>query len=338
MDYTKEHIRHCMLFQFKSGVKATKARNNICVVYPDAITVRQCQNWFKRFRKGNFDLEDIPKSGAPNMVDDDILRANIESNPRQSTYDLAQIFGCDQKTIWNHLKRIGKICKLSVWIPHKLTDANRIQRTSTCAALLSRSRTNPFFDRLITGDEKWVLYVNNKRDRQWLSPNQRPLPTVKRGRHPKKVLLSVWWGINGIVHWELLNDNQTINAELYAQQLERLGQNIRPALTNRKGVVLQHDNARPHTARLTQEKILKLGWEVLPHPPYSPDLAPSDYYLFRSLQNHLDGQEFRDKESIKMKISTFFESKPPEFYRKGIEDLTQRWSQVVQSDGEYIID
>lgn len=255
MDFTKEHIRHCMLFQYNSGFNATVSTKNICAIYPDAISVRQCQNWFQKFREGNFDLEDKSKSGAPTVVDDDILRADIESNPRQTTYDLAVTYGCDQKTIWNHLKSIGKICKLSIWVPHKLTNENRIQRTTTCAALLSRLKIDPFLDRLITGDEKWVLYVNNKRDKQWLNPNQTPLPTAKSGQHPKKVLLSVWWDIHGIVYWELLEKNRTINAELYSQQLERLAQNIRSILRNRKGVMLQHDNARPHTARLTRENI-----------------------------------------------------------------------------------
>ena len=81
-----------------------------------------------------------------------------------------------------------------------------------------------------------------------------------------------------------------------------------------------------------------MSGKVLPHPPYSPDIAPSDYYLFRSLQNYLNGQEFKNEETIKEAISTFIDSKRPEFYRKGIEALSERWSQVIQSDGEYVID
>ncbi|GFY20929.1 mariner Mos1 transposase [Trichonephila clavipes] len=56
----------------------------------------------------------------------------------------------------------------------------------------------------------------------------------------------------------------------------------RPALASRKGIVFHHNNARLHTAMVTQQKLNALGWEVLGHPPYLPDTDPSDYYLFRS--------------------------------------------------------
>ncbi|GFW95816.1 histone-lysine N-methyltransferase SETMAR [Trichonephila clavipes] len=57
-----------------------------------------------------------------------------------------------------------------------------------------------------------------------------------------------------------------------------------------KGIVFHHDNARPHTAMVTHQKLNAFGWEDLAHPPYSPDIAPSDYYLFRSMQNYLTGK------------------------------------------------
>ena len=57
-------------------------------------------------------------------------------------------------------------------------------------------------------------------------------------------------------------------------------------------MILLHDNARPHTARLTLETVEQLGLEVLPHPPYSPDLAPSDYHLFGPMKKMLGDQKF----------------------------------------------
>ena len=72
-----------------------------------------------------------------------------------------------------------------------------------------------FFDRLITGDEKWVLYDSPKRKRQWLSPNESPRSTAKPCLQPKRMLLCVWWSIHGIVHFEVLKPEQTVNADLY---------------------------------------------------------------------------------------------------------------------------
>jgi [histone H3]-lysine36 N-dimethyltransferase SETMAR len=147
--------------------------------------------------------------------------------------------------------------------------------------------------------------------------------------------------MKGILYFELLNMDQRITAEIYCQQLDRLRKILikkRPALVNQKGVILLHDNAKPHIAKITRKKLKEFGWEVLPHPSFSPDLAPSDYHLFQSLQHFLSDKNFKNKEEIQTAIFGFFNSKPKSFYRKGIEILQQRWERVIENDGEYIID
>ena len=76
----------------------------------------------------------------------------------------------------------------------------------------------------------------------------------------------------------------------------------------------------------------------MPHPPYSPDLAPSDYHLFRSLKNFLRGQRFSDFDSLKNALAAFFDRQPTEFWKRGIESLANRWEQVIEACGEYIVD
>ena len=90
--------------------------------------------------------------------------------------------------------------------------------------------------------------------------------------------------------------------------------------------------------RTTVQKIKDFGWELMPHPPYSPDLAPSDFHLFSVLQQHLNGQNFQQVEDLQEGIRSFFASKPGKFYRDGIEKLLIRWQNVINSDGEYIVD
>ena len=111
-------------------------------------------------------------------------------------------------------------------------------------------------------------------------------------------MLSVWWDFKGIVYFVLLLRSQTINSNVYCHQLIKLDKEIkkkRPGLTTRKGVIFHQDNATPHTSLVTRKKLSELGWEVMSLRPYTPDLAPSDYRLFRSLQNHLYGKTFKWK-------------------------------------------
>ena len=131
-------------------------------------------------------------------------------------------------------------------------------------------------------------------------------------------MLCIWWNFQGVLYFELLNHKETITAELFSQQSDRLQAALvkkRPVLINRKGALLLHDNARPHVAKITAGRISELNWEVLPHPPYSPDLAPSDYLLFRSFQNYLDGRKLANVEAIKTAIETYIASKPDKFFK-----------------------
>ena len=86
-----------------------------------------------------------------------------------------------------------------------------------------------------------------------------------------------------------------------------------------------HDNARPHIAKSTREKLLKLGWITVLHPPYAPDLAPTDYHLFRSLSHHLREKKFDDENDVKMELINFFDQKSQDFYERGILSLPERW-------------
>ncbi len=87
---------------------------------------------------------------------------------------------------------------------------------------------------------------------------------------------------------------------------------------------------------MTKAKLEELGFEVLPHPPYSPDLAPSDYCLFRSLQHHIRDMEFKTFGEVQNAVEEFFSLKNPDFYSNGIFSLPQRWQDVILSKGKYL--
>ena len=117
-----------------------------------------------------------------------------------------------------------------------------------------------------------------------------------------------WWSATGIIHHSFLNPGETITATKYCQQIDEMHQKLqlmRPRLVNMQGPILLHDNARPHVAQLTLQKLNELGYETLPHPPYSPALPPIDYHLSKHLDNFLREKCFKSRDEVESAFNDF---------------------------------
>lgn len=152
-------------------------------------------------------------------------------------------------------------------------------------------------------------------------------------------MVTVCWSKAGLIHHNFFNPGETITAETYCREIDemhsKLCQMSPAALVNRKGPILLHDNARPHVARSTLQKLNELGYETLPHPAYSPDLSPTDYHFFKHLDNFLEGKVFKDQTAAKNAFEEFITSRTLEFYATGINKIVSNWHKCVDSDGSY---
>ena len=150
------------------------------------------------------------------------MKEAIASDPTLTTRDVASKLSCSQSSIVRHFSELRLVSRLGEWVPHHLSPAQLRKRVEACQQLLAMHRTFNWLDSLITGDEKWVLYANITRRRQWLFPGQAATVTPKAGLHPKKRMLCVWWNVTGVVYWELLPEKCTINATKYRAQLSSM--------------------------------------------------------------------------------------------------------------------
>ena len=152
-------------------------------------------------------------------------------------------------------------------------------------------------------------------------------------------MLCIWWDQRGIIYYELLKPSETITGDRYRLQLLRLNQALkkkRPEWHNRHNkLIMLHDNARPHVIKPVKKYLEGAKWEILPHPPYSPDISPSDFHLFRFMQSALSGERFNSYEGIKKWLDEWIASKKPDFFIRGIHLLPERWEKVVASEGAY---
>ena len=147
-------------------------------------------------------------------------------------------------------------------------------------------------------------------------------------------MITVWWSEIGIIHYRFLPPGETIKALSYCREIAvfKIAKNL-PS-TSESQRTNSYDGAKPHAAEMAQKKLHELG-EILPHPAYSPDLAPTDYYLFKHQDNFIQGKIFENQEALENCVSQFFDSRTPEFYIKGIETLPKRWQQCVDALGNY---
>jgi len=150
-----------------------------------------------------------------------------------------------------------------------------------------------------------------------------------------KVIGIVFWDAEGLILAEFLEPGQTFTDARYVQTLHKLRRALRDKRSGRNIIIL-HDNVRPHAARRTSEAITKMGWEVLPHPSYSPDLASSDYHIFGFVKDQLRGQRYETTEAIQKAVRQCLRMAGTEFYRRGIFKLPERWEKCVQRSGDYV--
>jgi len=134
-------------------------------------------------------------------------------------------------------------------------------------------------------DETWLYHYDPVTKQQSMEWRHRGSPRPKKFRVQKsagKFLASIFWDQDGILLIDYLPKGQTIKAEYYLSLLVQLKKILKEKRRGNftKGVLFLHDNVPAHRALATQKKLAYLGLQCLDHPPYSQDLAPSDYHLF----------------------------------------------------------
>jgi histone-lysine N-methyltransferase SETMAR len=129
-------------------------------------------------------------------------------------------------------------------------------------------------------------------------------------------MLTLFWDKRGVILVHCIPRGNPVTSTTYADLLKN---HLRPAIKSKRrgplstGDLLQHDNARSHTARSTVAKIQDLSFECLPHPPYSPDLAPSDFHVFGPLKETTGCKSFRSDEEVQQAVHEWLRSQPKEF-------------------------
>uniref|UniRef100_A0A0N5BH18 Mariner Mos1 transposase n=1 Tax=Strongyloides papillosus TaxID=174720 RepID=A0A0N5BH18_STREA len=168
------------------------------------------------------------------------------------------------------------------------------------------------------------MFDNRRRSSEWVNKNGSPKNFPKLKISNKKLLLTIWWNCDGIIHHKFLNPGETKTSDRHCKEIKEMNQKLsvlKPALVNRRGPILLHDNAKPHVSRITVHKINELEYETLSHSLYSLDLSPTDYHLSKELELHLRQKKFSKSDDLKIDDLEFLDSRDGSFYSNGINRL-----------------
>jgi hypothetical protein len=163
--------------------------------------------------------------------------------------------------------------------------------------------------------------------------------------HPKKfktmpsagkILLTVFWDSQRDYMTECLKAGNTVSSARYTETIKNLRRRVCRVRRSTSRILLLHDSARPQTARTMIDALETLKFEVFCHPPYSLDLAPSDFHFFPHLKRDVKGAHFTSDDKVKQAVTSWIKQRTPKFFIDSIRKLVLRWEKCIERQGDYV--
>ena len=268
------------------------------------------------------------------------IRKTLENFPFFSIREIARETNIPKTTVYRILRQeLGYVLKHLKWIPHFLNPSQKVSRVQLSQSLLKvlqeASQSNYQF--FMTGDESW-FYLTTNHETQWLPLSEKPSKKIKTTIGVKKYMLTIFWNTFGFPLVKILPEGMTFNDDYFITEiLEPIYQNTaRLREESGKKIVLHFDNARPHISKKVLQYLASHDMERAPQPPYSPDLAPSDFYLFGYIKGLLAGRSFNSAEELLSAVDEILSEISETTLMRVFKEWEERLKQVIELKGDYI--
>ncbi|UYV80763.1 hypothetical protein LAZ67_19001657 [Cordylochernes scorpioides] len=340
--------RTCIKFCVKNEIKCADAFRMLTVAYGEATLDRSnVYRRYKMFSEGREDVNDEERAGRPSTSTTDekinevekMILANRRITVREVAEDLNISIGSCHSIFINDL---GMRRVAAKFVPKLLNCDQKQNRMNIANEMLDSVRDDPnLLQTVITGEKAWVYGYDvetKAQSSQWKLPHEPRPKKARQVRSNVKVLLTVFFDCRGVVHHEFLPQGRTVNKEYYLQVMRNLREAIlqkRPDLWKNKNWLLHHDNATAHTSLLVRDFLAKNNTLMMPQPPYSPDLAPCDFFLFPKLKRPMKRRRYATLDEIKTASKEELKKIFKNDFLKCFEDWKNRWHKCIISHGDY---
>ncbi len=342
--------RSVLKFLVKTGATPIECWRELrCGFGNETSSQKTVRKWHKRFWGGETSTRDQPRTGrlktARNPETMDKLKDLLETDRTQTVRQLATQMDIGKTTIHRMLRKDLKFSKLAPrFIPKDLNDDQRRERVQLCRQNLDSLKADDhFISKIVTGDESWIAVLELQTKQASLEGlpkgtiSERPSKACPQ-RGEKKSMFTIFFDQAGPILSEFKEQNETVTAKTYIEVLRTLRERIRrkrPQLWRDQSFIIHHDNASPHTAAPTVDFLTAHNTQLLPHPLYSLDLAPADYFLFGRLKAGIRSHRHLSIQDMQTSVLRTLKAIPVQEFHDALNMLPMRWMKCIAREGRY---
>lgn len=349
MELSQRDKRAMIYYDYQIHLSAQDCHDRLVLaLQQEAPSLATVKNWFNEFHRGRASLEDETRTGRPlEVVTAETIAAVqklIRENPRITYHIIEYSLGLSPPRIASILHDHLHVTKRTArWVPHILTSDQKTSRVEWCNFMLEkydlgRSR---LVETIATGDETWIYQydpLTKQQSQVWMFEDDDVPTKPRRSRSVGKQMVASFFGKSGHLSTTALDQQCTVTSHWYTTvalpQLFAAVRRHRPK-TGMRDLRLHHDNAPAHTAAATLDFLTENGVRLLSHPPYSPDLAPCDFFLFPKLKLQMRGKQFESPEAAVAAYRSLLEDMDKNDFVACFEDWFVRMAKCVECSGGY---
>ena len=263
----------------------------------------------------------------------------IEEDSSYSVQVIEELSGIHSSSVLKILHEQPGLCKICAhWVPHLLTDEQKQSRVRLASQVIEKyDKCDPHrLEEIVTGDETWIYPFqpdSKAKNKVWVS-SEGDRPVIMRLRKTSNCMLyATFFDSKGPVLQIPVPKGSSVTGKFYREsiltQLVDFYQKRRPR-TGVRGIKLP-----AHKSATVQEYLKESGFDVLDHPPYSPDLSPCDFWLFPRLKEMLAGHRFESPCGIGSAVYQCLQHIPKEDYRAAFRQWVDRCKMCAEADRAY---
>lgn len=346
MELSSENLRAMIFYDFRVGLTQQECIDRLKIGFGnEAPSKTMVYKWYTEFKHKRTSLKDDPREGRPKTAvvpeNIDAVRNLIEEDRHMTYREIMSCLGISATSVHSILHEYLGVRKLCArWIPHLLTDVQKKTRVDWCRKMLEKfvDGASKSVNYIVTGDESWIYAYEPETKNQstvWVFQFEENPTKIVRARSVAKQMVACFFKKTGHVATVALENHKTVNSAWYTTIcLPEVFNKLRET-NSKQRIILHHDNASSHTSHQTSEYLSTQKIEMMGHPPYSPDLAPNDFFLFPKIKDKLRGQRFSSPEDAVEEFKNHVLELSSSDWQKCFDKWFARMHKCIEHQGEY---